>query len=109
LAVTDEIRRGRCNVQTLTLSMPQGERSDATEALQALASAIELDCNLENLFLHVDEASVALAEALSVNKTLDMITLSGTVHGAQSYEAFAAMLRQYQHLSGASSPRHSCS
>jgi hypothetical protein len=98
LAVADEIRRGRCNVQTLILSMPQVTRSEVTQAVQALASAIELDCNLEYLYLQVgngctDEAGVALAKALTVNKTLRMISLSGTVYGAESYEAFAAMLR----------------
>jgi hypothetical protein len=109
LVVADEIRRGRCNVQRLTLSMLQVTISEATEAVKAIASAIQLDCNLESLYLQMengftDEAGVALAEALTVNKTLRMITLSAQpVHGrdvrnkaalaAQSYEAFSAMLR----------------
>jgi hypothetical protein len=97
-AVADEIRRGRCNVQTLTLIMPSDIRS-ATGAIKALASAIQLDCNLERLNLQVgghyatDEAFVALAEALTVNTTLRMIKLSESVHGFQSYDAFAKMLR----------------
>jgi hypothetical protein len=41
-----------------------------------------------------DEAGVALAEALTVNKTLRMIiTLSEGTLGNQTYEAFSAMLR----------------
>jgi hypothetical protein len=51
MAVADEIRRGRCNVKRLTLAMLQGVTSDATEAVQALTSAIQLDCNLEHLTL----------------------------------------------------------
>jgi hypothetical protein len=58
--------------------------------------------HFENGF--TDEAGVALAEALTVNKSLLMLNLSGPVDGshnarnkatlgAQSYEAFAAMLR----------------
>jgi hypothetical protein len=108
LAVADEIRHDRCNVQRLTLAMLQGARSDATEAVKAVASAIRQDQNLELLTLEVpggftDEAGVALAEALTVNKTLRMIKLSTGVHGrdmhnkatlgAQSYEAFTTMLR----------------
>jgi hypothetical protein len=45
LAVTDEIRRGRCNVQALGLVMLHGTstRSEATEAVKGVASAIRLD------------------------------------------------------------------
>jgi hypothetical protein len=109
LAVTDEIRHGRCNIQTLTLAMIQVTRSEATEAVQALASTIQLDCNLEHLDLkmengYTDEAGVALAEALTVNKTLRTIDFSTYVHldyvvrnratfGATAFEAFSAMLR----------------
>jgi hypothetical protein len=108
-AVTDEIRHGRCNIQTLTLAMMQASRSEATEAVQALAGAIQLDHNLEHLYLemengYTDEAGVALAEALTVNKTLRTIGLSTYVHfdyvvrnratfGATAFEAFCAMLR----------------
>jgi hypothetical protein len=109
LAVTDEIRRGRCNVQRLTLIMLQGARSDATEAVKAVASAMRLDQNLEHLTLQMengftDEACVVLAEALTVNKTLRHIHLSvrnpfnlGNVQnqatlGIQAYKAFAAMM-----------------
>jgi hypothetical protein len=98
LAVADEIRQGRCNVQRLTLAMFQGEKSEVTEAVQALASAIQLDCNLEHLALDMenlltDEAGAALAEALTVNTSLRMITLAEATLGAQVYEAFSKMLR----------------
>jgi hypothetical protein len=64
LAVTDEIRRGRCNVQKLTLAMLETTSVQATEATKAIASAIRLDCNLTHLFLQMangftDEAGVA--------------------------------------------------
>jgi hypothetical protein len=109
LAMADEIRRGRCNVQRLALVMRQIATSDATEAVKAVASAIRLDRNLEHLLLQMDngfttEAGVALAEALAVNKTLRKIDLSDTAHGGrnvhnratlgtQAYEALSAMLR----------------
>jgi hypothetical protein len=114
LAVANEIRRGRCNVQTLTLAMLQVTRSEATEAVKAVARAILLDQHLEHLTLKMengftDEAGVALAEALlTVNKTLRKITLSVDFFidyfddprphktdtlGVQAYEAFSAMLR----------------
>jgi hypothetical protein len=110
LAVADEIRRGRCHVRKqLQLYMPHGTISDATEAVQAVASAIRMDQNLESLMLRMnngftDEAGVALAEALTVSTTLRKIILntdtgrSRNDHnletlGSQSYEAFAAMLR----------------
>jgi hypothetical protein len=110
LAVADGIRQGSCNVETLALMMPQVTSSEATEAVKAVASAIQTDHNLEFLSLlmedgFTDEAGVALAEALVVNKTLGMITLSdapmfidSTLHnpatlGAPAYEAFSAMLR----------------
>jgi hypothetical protein len=98
LAVVDEIRQGRFNVQRLTLAMFQGARSEGTKAVQALASAIQLDRNLLHLVLEMEnwftgEAAVALAEALTVNKTLRMITLSEVTLDAQAYEAFSAMLR----------------
>jgi hypothetical protein len=110
LAVADEIRQGRCNVQTLTLRMLRRTISEATKAAKAVASAIRLDHNLRYLTLPMengftDEAGVALAEALAVNETLRKISLS--VHpvvanesfpntdelGAPSYEASSAMLR----------------
>jgi hypothetical protein len=97
-AVANEIRRGRCNVQTLSLIMLSVTESEATEAVKALASAIQLDRNLERLNLEVvvkgptEDAFLALAEALTVNTTLRTFSLSGTVHGFQSYEAFAKML-----------------
>jgi hypothetical protein len=98
LAVVADIRQGRCNVQRLTLAMFQGTRSEATEAVQALASAIQLDGHLEHLALDMenlltDEAGVALAEALTVNVTLRTITLAEATLGAQVYEAFSKMLR----------------
>jgi hypothetical protein len=110
LAVANEIRHGRCNVQRLTLVMLQGARSDATEAVKAVASVMRLDQNLEHLTLQMengfaDEAGVVLAEALTVNKTLRQFRLSvplvlpirnvqnTDVLGVQAYEAFCAMLR----------------
>jgi hypothetical protein len=82
-------------------------RSEATAAIQAVASAIRLDQNLEHLTLEIimngftNEAGVALA----VNTTLRKIKLStATLHpsqqarnratlGAPAYEALSAMLR----------------
>jgi hypothetical protein len=110
LVVADKIRQGRCNVQRLNLSMVQATRSEATEAVKAVASAIRSDQNLNHLTLQMeagftDEAGVALAEALTVNKSLNDICLSvlplhvslrvdnRPTFGAQSYKAFAAMLR----------------
>jgi hypothetical protein len=110
LAVTDEIRQGRCNVQRLHLSMLQRTISETTEAVKVLASAIQLDRNLTHLHLAMDkgftdEAGVALAEALTVNKTLRKVTLDilsscpgPQVHNkdalsAVAYDALSAMLR----------------
>jgi hypothetical protein len=110
LSVADAIRRGRCNVQKLTLAMYREDTVDATEAVKAIASAIRLDRSLEHLTLEMakdftDEMGVALAEALTVNTTLRNITLSvepldddshngdnEVTLGAQAYEAFSAML-----------------
>jgi hypothetical protein len=110
LAVTDEMRHDRCNVQTLSLAMLKGESSKAIEAVKAVASAIRLDRNLKYLTLQMengftDEASVALAEALTVNKTLHKIKLcikpvctdnplpNADELGVPAYEAFSAMMR----------------
>jgi hypothetical protein len=99
LAVTNEIRCGRCNVHRMTLVMIQGPMSETTdEAVKAVASAIRLDQKLECLHLRMyfsDEAGVALAEALMVNKTLRNTNLRycKATLGAQAYEAFSAMLR----------------
>jgi hypothetical protein len=105
LAVADEIRHGRCNAQRLTLVMIQGdERSEASEAVQAVLGAIQVDSNLEHLAFEMgygftNEAGVALAEVLTVNRTLRVISLnaeSSFVYdelGAPAYEAFSAMLR----------------
>jgi hypothetical protein len=99
LAVTDKICRGRCNFRSLNLVMLLFTKSDATEAVKAVASAIRLDCNLKHLTLGVhdgftDEACIALAEALTVNKTLCKIILSTAfLVGDQAYEAFSVMLR----------------
>jgi hypothetical protein len=98
LAVADEIRRGHCNVLQLTLSMCSVTISETMDAVKAAASAIQMDHNLEHLTLAIeggftDEACVALAEALTVNKTLCKIIFSkATTLGAQGYEAFGAML-----------------
>jgi hypothetical protein len=109
LAVTDEIRQGRCNIQRLTLDMWFKRPSfNATEAIRALASAYQLDRNLQHVTLRIekngftDEAGVALAEALTVNTTLRKMTLSDSYLtparnrarlGVKTYEAFSAMLR----------------
>jgi hypothetical protein len=115
LAVADEIRRGRCNVQRLTLTEFNSSSSEATwtEAVKAVASAIRWDYNLEELTLEMetgftDEAGMALAkallEALTVNTTLRRITLSNdsilflerddiATMGVPAYEALTAMLR----------------
>jgi hypothetical protein len=110
LAVANEIRHGRCNVQRLHLAMPTVTISEATEAVKAVASAIQLDQNLEHLTLVVengftDEMGVALAEALTVNTTLRNFHLSAApvldlrnvqnkaTLGVQAYKAMTAMLR----------------
>jgi hypothetical protein len=54
LAMADEIRRGRCNVQKLTLCMCRAATSDATEAFKAIASAIREDSSLEEIVLRMD-------------------------------------------------------
>jgi hypothetical protein len=46
LAVTDAIRQNRCNVRKLILSMPRWTISEATEAVQVLASAIQMNPRL---------------------------------------------------------------
>jgi hypothetical protein len=108
-AVADEIRQGRCHVKNLALGMVQSSSAEATEAVKALASAIRLDRNLEHLTLRMengftDEAGVALAEALTVNKTLRIVKVGDTLRpdyhvrnkdklGAPAYEALSAMLR----------------
>jgi hypothetical protein len=106
--VANEIRLGRCLVKQLHLGMLQSSSSEATDAVKALASAIRLDRNLEYLCLlledgFTDEAGVALAEVLTVNKTLRRLTVSinsfrhqadnRVMLGAPAYEAFSAMLR----------------
>jgi hypothetical protein len=109
LAVADEIRLGRCLIKNLTLCMLQGASSKATEAFKAVASAIREDRHLESLELGIedgftDEAGVALAEALTTNKTLQRLILDDSLFasarvptkaylGVKAYEAFGAMLR----------------
>jgi hypothetical protein len=109
LAVAGGIGQGRCNVQTLYLAMPKCTSSEATGALQALASAIQADHNMKHLHLSLrirngfaDEAGVAMAKALTVNNTLRKITLhvfdestlpNTAALGAPAYDAFSAMLR----------------
>jgi hypothetical protein len=104
LAMTDEIRRGRCNVQNLILGLPNATRSEAAEAVQAIANAIQLDCNLKHLVLRMetgftDEAGMALAKALTINTTLRTLNLCTTKErnsdslGVQAYDALSAMLR----------------
>jgi hypothetical protein len=104
LAVADEIRLGRFLIKDFGLCMFQGASSKAAKAVKAVASAIREDHHLETLMLQIEdgltgEASVALAAALTINKTLRLIILDNIVFetkaslGAQAYEAFGAMLR----------------
>jgi tetratricopeptide (TPR) repeat protein len=110
LAVADEIFRGRCNIEKLALTIIRVTRSEATEAIKAVASAIQMDHNVQYLYLQLqdgftDEAGVALAEALTINRTLRKMVLNTdrvmvnydednkAILGAKSFEAFAAMLR----------------
>jgi hypothetical protein len=109
-AVADGIREGQCNIKNLYLySLLRSSSSEDTEAVKSLASAIRLDCNLERLKLGIkyftDEAAMALAEALTVNKTLRKITVSvdnasgvrqvldADVLSALAYDAFSTMLQ----------------
>jgi hypothetical protein len=88
----------------------KGAQSEDTEAIKAVASAIRSSCELEHLTLEMetgftDEVGVALAEALTFNKTLRSITLLSDESvfsnpptqietlGVSAYEAFSAMLR----------------
>ncbi len=90
--------------------MLQVTRSEATDAVKAVASAIQMDHNLEFLYLQLqdgftDEAGLALAEALTMNRTLRKMVLNTdrvmanhdednkAAFSAKSYEAFAAILR----------------
>jgi hypothetical protein len=109
LVVADEICQGRCLTRDLMLWMAQSSCFAATEAVKAVANAIRRDRHLESIALvmengFTDEAGVALAEALTINKTLRIIlldemlfistfVLSKASLGAQAYEAFGAMLR----------------
>jgi hypothetical protein len=109
LAVADEIRLGRCLIKRLNLDLFASSSSEATEAVKAVASAIQEDRHLEFLELRMedgftDEAGVALAEALTINKTLRVLCLEDNLCdtdpvftkaylGVQAFEAFVAMLR----------------
>jgi hypothetical protein len=110
LVVADEIQRGRSNPKYLALAMvPCASSDEATEAAKVMAGAIRQDRNLERLQLRMengftDEAGVALAGALTVNKTLRKVVLANVLRsdhqvqnkatvGVQAYEAFSAMLR----------------
>jgi hypothetical protein len=109
LAVSDEIRLGRYLIKKLYLRMYRSSTSEATEAAKAIASAIREDRHLETLVLQIedgftDEVGVALAEALTINKTLRILLLDDSLFdgehlntkaslGALAYEAFGAMLR----------------
>jgi hypothetical protein len=80
LAMADEIQRGHHNTRVLGLLMLESTSSEATEAAKAIASVIRRDNRLYVLGLQMengftDEAGVALAEALTVNTTLQSITL----------------------------------
>jgi hypothetical protein len=118
--VAGEIQRGHCDLQNLTLTLAMLQRAPgsetietatetATVAVKAIASAIRQDHNLLTLVLEVkngltDEAGVTLAEALTVNKTLQKVVwvdnniiccrdFNALGFGAEAYEAFSAMLR----------------
>jgi hypothetical protein len=109
LTVANEIRLGRCLVKKLHLILLQSSSSEATKAVKAVASAIRESSHLESLVLQMedgftDEAGVALAEAVTINKTLRVLSLddssfaSDHVHtkaslSARAYEACCAMLR----------------
>jgi hypothetical protein len=101
LKVADGIRQGHCNIRHLCLDKIQRRSSTSTEAVKAIASAIRLDRNLECLTLiaindftdEADEVGVALAEALTVNESLRILTLSEATLGSQAYDAFSAMMR----------------
>jgi hypothetical protein len=120
LVVAGEIQRGHCDLQNLTLTLAMLQRAPgsetietatetATVAVKAIASAIRQDHNLLTLVLEVkngltDEAGVTLAEALTVNKTLQKVVwvdnniiccrdFNALGFGAEAYEAFSAMLR----------------
>lgn len=101
VVVADEIRQGRC------LEMFGGSNERAITSFKAIATAIRWDDNLEGLFLIMnmhqgfnDEASVALAEALTVNTNLRVVSLARTgALGAPAYEAFGAMYRVNTNLS----------
>jgi uncharacterized protein YoaH (UPF0181 family) len=109
LAVADEIRQDRYLIKKLILWMVRGSSSEAIEAVKAVASAIREDHHLESLVLKMeggftDEAGVALAGALTINKTLRMVLLDDDLFvsdpdhtkaslGGEAYEAFGAMLR----------------
>jgi hypothetical protein len=88
--MTNEIRRNRRNVRRLDLYVLQCAESNATEAVKAVASTIQMDCDLEDLFLQLEngfsnEAGVAMMEALTVNIILRkiIIVLPEATLGAQ--------------------------
>jgi hypothetical protein len=109
LAVATDIQHGRNDIEVLILAILEGTSSEATKAVKAIASAIRRDHIMKRLDLEVengftDEAGVALAKALTVNKTLREIKMTDVARtsdqarkkahlGAQAYEAFSAMLR----------------
>jgi hypothetical protein len=96
LVATEAIRQGTCNVQRLGLFLSKGAPFEANEAVQAVASAIQLDHNLKILSLRMvdrftDEAGVALAEALAVNTTLRKIILFFHRMDASTFPNIAAL------------------
>jgi hypothetical protein len=109
LAVAQEIQHGRNDIEVPILAILEGTSSEATKAVKAIARAIRRDRIMKRLDLEVqngftDEAGVALAKALPVNKTLCEIKLTDNARisdqarnkatlGVQAYEAFSAMLR----------------
>jgi hypothetical protein len=57
LAVADGIREGQCTIKLLSLALLQSSSSEDTEAIKALASAIQLDRHLEHLMLDMETIS----------------------------------------------------
>jgi hypothetical protein len=111
MVVADEIRQGRCRLRGLVLSIYGGYSDRATASVKAIATAIRRDDNLEGLFLIMNnllsnEASVALAEALTVNTKLRVVRLADTdALGAPAYQAFRAMHRVNTNVNLELSPR----
>jgi hypothetical protein len=60
LAVVDEVRLSRCLIRIFHLGMLHRSSSKATEAVHALADAIQMDRNLEHLSLQMEDGFTVL-------------------------------------------------